>query len=578
MVKNLSEFNLKNFSTGLNTTDSQLNMADSDLPVCDNVEFTDTGGVKSINGLTVVGNDIYVNGIASTKILGSVVFNGLIYLMASNGTNARLVYKGGKTGAITAFADGGGGTVTVTSNSHTLINGDYVTITGTTHYNGSFVVSSVAANSFKITTTWTSNDATGVWTATISQVVDTNFDKDALVEFQVYSSKLYFVNGVATGSNILNILTTANALSGLTTTSGLEAGVNTIKLHLERLWISKGNKYFVSKMYPTGTDLDWDASTVYSGANTAGIIQIDNNTEDAIVASRIMFQSLVVFRSRSVWLIEGQVVLQMYISKKTNNTTGVYAPRSVALADTNCYFLSAQGIKLFSGQTVKEGTTNVDTLSTDRLDRKIQGYVDNMSSQTAAVGFAFKDRYYLADPGNSSMFVFNEVTGGWSRWTDQKIETFLDLNGVLYGASVKNLYTINTNTSASVHSTVRTKDYNLGSNIYTKIFHSLIAIFRTLASTSTFTLYWYLDGSTGIYGSLSVTVSGNSVLWDTGGLVWDGSPPYQWDTVTINFDKKTKRHLQSGKTISFVLDATGTNRFSMDSLDLIFETTKRGGY
>ena len=68
-----------------------------------------------------------------------------------------------RNGIITAFADGGGGTVTVTSASHGLANGDAVTISGTTNYNGTFAVSSVADDTFKITDTWVADDATGSW-------------------------------------------------------------------------------------------------------------------------------------------------------------------------------------------------------------------------------------------------------------------------------------------------------------------------------------------------------------------------------------------------------------------------------
>lgn len=507
MAKNLNSINIKNFTTGLNVIDSQLQIADSDLPVAENVEFTLTGGVKSINGLTTIGSNITVNGVDGTKFLGGVVFNQLFYLMVSNGTVARLIY-------------------------------------------------------------WTGS----AWAEANSQ----NFDPDALVEFQVYGDKLFFINGLTTNSNVLHMLTTANVLSGLGTSTGLETGMVAIALHLERLWISKGNKLFVSALYPTGTSTDWDASTVYSGANTAGIIQIDNYTEDSIMAIRVMFGSLVVLRKFSIWLIEGQTVLQMYISKRTNAMTGVNAARSVAKADTSLYFMSNQGIKIFTGQTVKEGVTNVDTISTDRLDRKISSLVDAFTNQSLVVGHAFKDKYYLSDPGASQIFVFDEITGGWSKWTSMKAEIFLDFNGILYCGSVKNFYSVNTNTSSSIHSEIKTKDFNMGTDLYSKVFHSLTAIFRTITLPSTFTITWYLDGNVFSTGNFSTTVTSNSVTWDVSGYSWDGE--FDWDVPTINFNKKVKRHLQSGTTLSFLIEATGINRFSLDSLEVTFEQTKRGGY
>ncbi len=68
------------------------------------------------------------------------------------------------TGPITAFADGGGGTVIVTSAAHSLSNESHVTIIGTTNYNGAFQISAVTTDTFKITDTWVSDDATGTWT------------------------------------------------------------------------------------------------------------------------------------------------------------------------------------------------------------------------------------------------------------------------------------------------------------------------------------------------------------------------------------------------------------------------------
>lgn len=67
-------------------------------------------------------------------------------------------------GLITAFADAGGGQVTVTSNGHGMVNLATVTIEDTTSYNGFFEISNVATNTYQITDTFVSNDATGRYT------------------------------------------------------------------------------------------------------------------------------------------------------------------------------------------------------------------------------------------------------------------------------------------------------------------------------------------------------------------------------------------------------------------------------
>jgi hypothetical protein len=71
-----------------------------------------------------------------------------------------------ETGAITAYADYGDSIhVTVTSNGHGLTNGQSVTITGTTNYNGTFNVEGSATNTFRIIDTWVADDGTGTWRA-----------------------------------------------------------------------------------------------------------------------------------------------------------------------------------------------------------------------------------------------------------------------------------------------------------------------------------------------------------------------------------------------------------------------------
>ena len=77
-------------------------------------------------------------------------------------------------GTISAFADAGGGEVTVTTGTHGLAVGDSVVITGTTNYNGRFDVNTVPSTStFTITDTFVANDATGV--ASGDKITTTSF-------------------------------------------------------------------------------------------------------------------------------------------------------------------------------------------------------------------------------------------------------------------------------------------------------------------------------------------------------------------------------------------------------------------
>lgn len=85
------------------------------------------------------------------------------FIGAGYNGHAHTCFKGNTDagGSISAFADGGGGKVEVTSNNHKLESGAKVVISGTTNYNGTFTISDTAENTFEITDTWVADDATG---------------------------------------------------------------------------------------------------------------------------------------------------------------------------------------------------------------------------------------------------------------------------------------------------------------------------------------------------------------------------------------------------------------------------------
>lgn len=70
------------------------------------------------------------------------------------------------TGAITAFANIGGGIVRVTSAGHGMATGTWARIYGTTNYNDVFQIANAQPNTFDITATWAGDDGAGSWTKT----------------------------------------------------------------------------------------------------------------------------------------------------------------------------------------------------------------------------------------------------------------------------------------------------------------------------------------------------------------------------------------------------------------------------
>ena len=94
--------------------------------------------------------------------VNSLYYNTTGYYNTAVGTSA--LYANRPTSkAITAFADAGGGNVTVTSTAHGRSNGNSIAITGTTNYNGNFTVANATTDTFTIVDTWVANDATGWW-------------------------------------------------------------------------------------------------------------------------------------------------------------------------------------------------------------------------------------------------------------------------------------------------------------------------------------------------------------------------------------------------------------------------------
>lgn len=68
-----------------------------------------------------------------------------------------------QAGNVSAFADGGGGLVTVTAAGHKAENDKVIFISSTTNYDGDYVARNVSGSTFQIEATWAGDDATGRW-------------------------------------------------------------------------------------------------------------------------------------------------------------------------------------------------------------------------------------------------------------------------------------------------------------------------------------------------------------------------------------------------------------------------------
>jgi len=84
----------------------------------------------------------------------------------TTGSLSGWTYVAGITGSITAYSNYGGtvaGTVRAASTAHGLTTGDYISIRGTTNYNGVFQITKISNDAFYFYDTWVSDDGASDW-------------------------------------------------------------------------------------------------------------------------------------------------------------------------------------------------------------------------------------------------------------------------------------------------------------------------------------------------------------------------------------------------------------------------------
>lgn len=141
------------------------------------LEVNKSTDIAVINNLSV-GGDITITGeiIGGTKSYAEMYrccYNSVTTIdtadfwhMVSTTTVGLLnnwTHEVGDTAAITAYADGGGGLVTVTSAGHGMSAGNMISITGSTNYNALEEVVGVHTDTFTVTAAWAGDDGAGTW-------------------------------------------------------------------------------------------------------------------------------------------------------------------------------------------------------------------------------------------------------------------------------------------------------------------------------------------------------------------------------------------------------------------------------
>jgi len=122
-------------------------------------DLTVTGTINGSGDYSEMGN---VHGSDATEVLAVAdQWYAMYHANINSGLLEGWTYTDGHAGAISATSTGAGATVTMTSAGHTLAAGDWVTINGTTTYNGIEEIVSISGNDFVITETNSEADEGG---------------------------------------------------------------------------------------------------------------------------------------------------------------------------------------------------------------------------------------------------------------------------------------------------------------------------------------------------------------------------------------------------------------------------------
>lgn len=180
-----------------------------------------TGGIINNN---FSGDGDYLSGITNTDLRWGFRFN-----TGNNGTEdsntfcevvlernsvETTITAAGTDGAITGFADAGGGNTTVTSSgAHGLSNGEEVWQFNTTSYNGKFTISNASGSVYDIVRAFVADDATGFWETEWVSMGGTTFEKSSS-RANMSGNYEITVDALGTDNLDVNVNMSAHAVGG----------------------------------------------------------------------------------------------------------------------------------------------------------------------------------------------------------------------------------------------------------------------------------------------------------------------------------------------------------------------------
>lgn len=385
--------NDNNFGGGLNTTSGSLSLNNNESSDLRNVDFDEVGSIAQRNGYS--------------ELNTSVISIG--------------------NGSITAFADGGDNDTTVTSTSHGLTNGNKIQITGTTNYNGIFIINSVTTHTFVIEKAYVANDATGTWNQTIPI--------DGLHWFEYDSSGSTFRKLIAVaGGKLLKMDdfdgTWDDITGGLTITAGSKCCFTTWENEVyitndvdapfkwngttsSTIGIPTGltnakyntqynNYLFYANVTVSGTNhnsrIYWSALGDASTWSSTHFINISNDDGQEITGIKVLSDRLVIYKSRSIYNLvftgDSDIPFILPGGGKSNSSVGCVAPFSIQEVNNGHFFLSYDGFYYYDG--------NNSYKVSNKINKDINRLNHNRFNSCCSMVQKDKNRYWCAVTSSGS--------------------------------------------------------------------------------------------------------------------------------------------------------------------------------
>jgi hypothetical protein len=229
--------------------------------------------------------------------------------------------------------------------------------------------------------------------------------------FDVYGDVLYGVDG----NELISYNGSTNA--AVVSTSGIFTTPTVCRVHKNRLWVAQGsNVYFSDSNNPTSLPV-------------VNVFEVNTNDGQSIVAMEELLDSLVVFKTDSIWLIKGEplgagsnTTLGNLNLQQINSSVGAVSMRSVVGVDSVIYFMGRAGLYMFENNQIKLLSQAVN--GTFRNDMN-----PNALSNAWGIYSAWQKKYILGYTSNASstpdkalcydlllndFTVWDHLPGGWA--------------------------------------------------------------------------------------------------------------------------------------------------------------------